>query len=461
LGDAFTYTIRDATGAVSNSATVTIAVGPINDTPTATDEAYSVDEDASLAVSNSIGVLSDESDAEGDSLSATVVTGPTNAASFTLNADGSFNYQPESNFQGTDSFSYVVGDGNATSGAAFVTLTVLPINDAPTLATNLGTTSAPGTADVITGGELSAIDIDNAGSELSYNLPSAPSFGHLELLSSPGVSISSFTQADIDSGSLIYLLDDMTATSDSFSFVVSDSDGASIGQATFEISVYANPIDLTPFDLPEDQPAEESPEDSPVELAEPDQPVVEEETPDREEQGTEIEVRELVLETRTEFRFDESVASVAVFGADDVVGESERSFPWHQEQRDGQQVMRAFAAEISALDLDHAVQQALDDAQSEVGDLTLKNQESLMIWVARTERVVMAAGLGLAGALLRGGSLIAMTASSLPIWKGLDPVAALLISDDRRKRLADEAQFAERIEDETDGVGRVLDDETT
>jgi hypothetical protein len=287
-------------------------------------------------------------------------------------------------------------------------------------------------------------------------------------LSNPGVSINSFTQADIDSGSLVYLLDDSTATSDSFSFVVSDSDGASVGQATFEISVHVNPPDSIPIDIPEGEWPDEQPEDSSANLPEPDEPDetdetdepdVEDETSAREEQAPEFEARELVLETRTEIRFDETVAPVEIVGADAVGGDSERSFTWHQEQRGAQPSLKAFAPAMSALDLDQVVAQALDDAQSEMRDLTPENQDSLRIWAARSERVVMAAGLGLAMALVRGGSLMALTASSVPIWKGLDPVAALLITDDRRKRVADDARFAERIEDETDGVGRVLDDE--
>jgi hypothetical protein len=61
--------------------------------------------------------------------------------------------------------------------------------------------------------------------------------------------------------------------------------------------------------------------------------------------------------------------------------------------------------------------------------------------------------------LLRGGSLAALTASSMPIWKGLDPVGALLISDRDRDRRAEELRFARRLEDDTDDVGRVLDDD--
>ena len=51
------------------------------------------------------GVLGNDSDAEGDSLSAMVVTGPAHG-SLTLNADGSLSYTPDANYHGADSFTY-------------------------------------------------------------------------------------------------------------------------------------------------------------------------------------------------------------------------------------------------------------------------------------------------------------------------------------------------------------------
>ena len=59
--------------------------------------------------------------------------GPANAASFTLNPDGSFNYTPALNFNGTDSFTYHAFDGAQSSGIVTATITVNPINDAPDL----------------------------------------------------------------------------------------------------------------------------------------------------------------------------------------------------------------------------------------------------------------------------------------------------------------------------------------
>ncbi|MCP3994747.1 MAG: tandem-95 repeat protein [bacterium] len=75
--DSFTYKANDG-AADSNIATVTITVAPINDAPGAVDDAYSVDEDVTLNVAAATGVLANDSDVEGDPLTALLVTGPTN-----------------------------------------------------------------------------------------------------------------------------------------------------------------------------------------------------------------------------------------------------------------------------------------------------------------------------------------------------------------------------------------------
>ena len=92
---------------------------------------YTMAEDTALVVSAAEGVLINDFDAEGDALTASLVSGPSNAASFTLNADGSFNYTPVANFSGTDTFTYQANDGNDNSNIATVTITINGDNDAP------------------------------------------------------------------------------------------------------------------------------------------------------------------------------------------------------------------------------------------------------------------------------------------------------------------------------------------
>ena len=69
------------------------------------------------------GVLANDTDAEDDALTATLVSGPTHGA-LNLNADGSFDYTPQAGYSGPDSFTYQASDGSASSGVQTVSLTV-------------------------------------------------------------------------------------------------------------------------------------------------------------------------------------------------------------------------------------------------------------------------------------------------------------------------------------------------
>jgi hypothetical protein len=88
----------------------------------AADDAYSTDEDTPLSVA-APGVLGNDSDADGDPLTAVLVSDVSNGT-LTLNSDGSFSYTPDGGFSGSDSFAYVANDGQADSNLATVSLTV-------------------------------------------------------------------------------------------------------------------------------------------------------------------------------------------------------------------------------------------------------------------------------------------------------------------------------------------------
>jgi VCBS repeat-containing protein len=77
------------------------------------------------------GVLANDTDPEGQVLTAILVTGPSHGT-LTLNADGTFTYTPAPNFNGTDTFTYMANDGSLDSNVATVTITVTPVNDPPT-----------------------------------------------------------------------------------------------------------------------------------------------------------------------------------------------------------------------------------------------------------------------------------------------------------------------------------------
>ncbi|WP_246861947.1 LamG-like jellyroll fold domain-containing protein [Nocardioides sp. SYSU D00065] len=125
--DTFTYRADDGTSS-SAPTTVTITVEeqvtPPNRAPVAVDDAFATvaGEPLSLAAP---GVLGNDTDADGDPMSATRTSQPVNG-SVTLAADGSFTYTPDAGFVGRDRFTYTATDGADTSASATVTITVKP-----------------------------------------------------------------------------------------------------------------------------------------------------------------------------------------------------------------------------------------------------------------------------------------------------------------------------------------------
>nr|HMN27375.1 Ig-like domain-containing protein [Caldilineaceae bacterium] len=158
--DSFTYKANDG-GADSNVATVAITVNPVNDAPTALNDSYSTNEDTALTIA-APGVLSNDSDVEGNALTTALVNAPANGV-VTLNADGSFTYTPNANFNGSDSFTYQVNDGLADSPVATVAITVNPVNDAPVAADDgyLTDEDTPLTVAAAAGVQANDTDIDN------------------------------------------------------------------------------------------------------------------------------------------------------------------------------------------------------------------------------------------------------------------------------------------------------------
>jgi VCBS repeat-containing protein len=137
--DSFAYDISDGNGG-TDTASVTVTVAAVNHAPVANADSYTVDEDATLTVPALLGVLANDTDEDNDDLSAAVV-GSTTDGDVTLNSDGSFTYQPNANFNGTDSFTYVASDGTDDSNEATVSITVSAVNDDPVASDDTASTT--------------------------------------------------------------------------------------------------------------------------------------------------------------------------------------------------------------------------------------------------------------------------------------------------------------------------------
>jgi M6 family metalloprotease-like protein len=120
--DTFSYTVRDD-GGLEDSAIVTVTVNEVNDQPVAADDAYETARDTTLEVT-APGVLGNDTDVDGDDLTASGPTAGPFEGTVVVNGDGSFTYTPEPGYTGTDQFAYEVSDGRGGTGSATVVITV-------------------------------------------------------------------------------------------------------------------------------------------------------------------------------------------------------------------------------------------------------------------------------------------------------------------------------------------------
>jgi hypothetical protein len=102
--------------------TFTITVLAVNDAPVANDDDYNLGDGLVLNIP-APGVLTNDTDVDGDSLTAILVSGPLQGA-LNLNSDGGFNYTPTNYFNGVDSFTYAASDGQTNSSPATVNIVV-------------------------------------------------------------------------------------------------------------------------------------------------------------------------------------------------------------------------------------------------------------------------------------------------------------------------------------------------
>ncbi|MEH7071026.1 tandem-95 repeat protein, partial [Priestia megaterium] len=161
--DQFTVLVSDGQGGTAVS-TVTINVIPVNDPPITSNVSFTIAEDSTL-INRVVAV-----DPDGDPLTFSQQTAPGNGVAV-VNANGTFSYQPNLNFNGTDQFTVLVSDGQGGTAVSTVTVTVTPVNDAPTVPNY--TFSTQEDSPVI--GAIVGTDVD--GNPLSYQLQVAPTNG--------------------------------------------------------------------------------------------------------------------------------------------------------------------------------------------------------------------------------------------------------------------------------------------
>jgi FtsP/CotA-like multicopper oxidase with cupredoxin domain len=194
--------------------------------PTATDDDYSTPEDTPLSVPLVEGVLANDTGAS----EATVVTG-TSAGSLIFDTDGSFDYTPNENFNGTDIFTYVANDGlgGPDSNLATVRITVSAVNDEPIAMADAYDAIEGETLSVPALGVL-ANDVDVDDDPLTASPVGTPP---------PGLTLNS-------DGSFDYTPAGVAGAVETFDYVANDGlvDSA---PATVTITVVGAPANISPF----------------------------------------------------------------------------------------------------------------------------------------------------------------------------------------------------------------------
>jgi VCBS repeat-containing protein len=216
----FTYRARDAFGNDSNTATVTITVTQVNRAPVANDDGYTTPRNDTLVVDADEGVLANDTDPDGDTLTAILVDG-VDHGDLTLAADGSFTYTPEDDFTGEDTFTYVASDGDRQSTPATVTIAVTQPNRPPVANDDGYSTPRNDTLVVDADEGVLANDTDPDGDTLTAILVDGVDHGVLVLA---------------DDGSFTYTPDDDFTGEDSFTYVANDG-VADSNTATVTIAV--------------------------------------------------------------------------------------------------------------------------------------------------------------------------------------------------------------------------------
>jgi len=121
--DSFTYTVADEEGFVSNEALVTLTVRPVNDAPVARDDRYVIPTSDTLTVPADLGVLANDTDVDGDALTALLRSADAEIEAIDLDPSGAFTLTVPPVFQGVTAFTYRAQDADTSSGITVVTLT--------------------------------------------------------------------------------------------------------------------------------------------------------------------------------------------------------------------------------------------------------------------------------------------------------------------------------------------------
>jgi VCBS repeat-containing protein len=428
LVDSFNYTISDISGAVSNTATATLSINPVNDTPTTSGIAdVSVNEDAASTNVDLNAAFADSDNLDSE-LSYSII-GNSNIGLFSAtgidNATGQLTLDYGADMNGAAQISIRASDPSGSFVDTLFSVNVAPVNDNPMLQANTGVLMTDTEPATISGAELSVTDIDNLDSELLYTITELPVHGDLMRNGAVMAVNDTFTQAELDSNLVVYTAR-AAVVADRFGFTVSDNAGGALANNTFNIIVQLNQdnddgstSEPPPGDTQEEDTREEDtgntdsggsttgadgfgggyepfgstsvpppPAPAPVLTIDPPaQPVPEQETPVEPEQHTATEIEQHEVST--------------------------------------------FAAvQVKSID---ALWSAIDKMKQEMAESADEKTTPVEFQVAAAKSSGVVLTAGVVAWLLRSGALLSSLLSTIPLWKGYDPLPILAYKDDDKK----------------------------
>jgi hypothetical protein len=234
----YTLDVEVTDGVATDVETYTVNITDVDDeTPVVdTNVLVTVDEGSSIGIGND-KLLFNDADTPAAGITYNITSGPANGyvafaadtataiTSFTqadINA-GDIVFVHNGSETAADSFDFEVTDGANTAWGNVFSISVNPVDDAPTIDTNTGISVAEEGTVAITTTELDVSDLDTGDSDLTYTVTTVPLYGQLEHSDTKGTPITTFTQQQIVYGKITYVHDGTENFGDSFQFELSDA----------------------------------------------------------------------------------------------------------------------------------------------------------------------------------------------------------------------------------------------
>ena len=170
LTEVYTVTITDGANATATE-TVTITINGVNIAPTAADGALNVAEDSTAATVANQGALPAYYDADGDAVTYSLAS-PAAHGTVTITdpVTGAYTYVPAADYNGPDSFTYMINDGHGGTASYTINITVNGVNDAPVAKPDVATATEDG---VVVNSSVATNDTDVDSTVLTYSTASA------------------------------------------------------------------------------------------------------------------------------------------------------------------------------------------------------------------------------------------------------------------------------------------------